>query len=223
MLLATKAPAPGARDDSGLSWETSTFKSVNVEAELLKLSTEGMTVIEQGVHQNLFSGVHQFFSDLVSRRISLSDGHLIELRASKCFKHVDRLCATCEATAVDLRQLRNHTVDILVLASSRFVDPWLLQDRGLPQKLKERLASVLGVGAHAITNNLRWLSLFGTSKHAIFHHGVSWNSRRRACRGRGTTSCEVRVAVASSDEAFMDESVEDIAVAETETQHLMGL
>lgn len=208
----------------------SAFRTVDVDADLLKVATEALTVIQrEGLNsmQNMLSGIQQFFSDLASQKICPSDGHLIELRAANCFKYVDKLHETrveflSLAAKADLRQLRIQTADILVMSCSRFVDQEeLYHDRGLPQKLRARLEATLGSGTHSLTTNLRWLSLFGNSKHQIFEAGVSFRSRRS--RHPRRIRREVRETEASADEEFMNESNEDIAVRETETQHLMGL
>ena len=108
----------------------SAWRTVDVEAKLLKVAREALTVIQrEGLNsmQNMLSGIKQFFSDIASEQIGPSDWHLIEIRSANCFKYIDKLHETrlqilSPETKADVRQLRIHTADILVMSCSQFVD-----------------------------------------------------------------------------------------------------
>ena len=108
----------------------SALRTADVEAKLLKVAREALTVIQHerlNSMKNMLSGIQQFFSDIASEKIGPSDWHLIELRSANCFKYIDKLHETrlqilSPETKADVRQLRIHTADILVMSCSQFVD-----------------------------------------------------------------------------------------------------
>lgn len=165
---------------------------IDIEAELLQATTEGLSVIQRDALEILgdpLGCVRHFFELIISSEKKGCGDDLVEIRAASCFKHVDRLLRThvqLPAAAVeDLSQLRNHLQDIVVLSCSRGLDQKDLHGRGLPQKLRVRLEAALGPTA---LTNLHWLSLLGNSKQHMFMNGVSWG-HRRSRRTRNRADC----------------------------------
>lgn len=154
----------GEEDDDA---RLDSLAAIDIEAELLQVATEGLSVIQRiKILQDPLACIRHFFTELMMKGCTLDgDSNVDELRAANCLKHVDKLMRTHVQQLQDLRQLRIHVQDSLVLLCSRCIDQKELQCCGLPKELRVRLNAAMGEKA---LENLNFLSWLGNSKQHIF-------------------------------------------------------
>jgi len=195
--------------------EQENFFKIDITAELLKITTDALGMVAKATQaadclraqlayvkytlEYVFDTIQfQFFKD--------SDSDYLESRAARALDEVDELLrqqATKEApplpaAAVEyLRLLQRHLQDVALLACSRFLDPTVLQSKGIHPDLLARLEAAFGQAA--LQDDSLW-SRLGNSKYHVFTPGLHFGERKHR-HGRGGRKSRRSQSDTAEDEA----------------------
>ena len=158
------------------------FRDIDVLAELRRKTSLALSVVEDAI--GLSGVLRRPLGHIVEMFIRMpgwqhSDGDDLEQHAATSLMQVDELLRQQTAheapplppaAVEELKLLQRCAQDLAVLATCRFIDQRMMQDKGIPRSIVIRLEASFGPAA--LQNDNLW-SRIGNSKYHLFTRGLS--------------------------------------------------